>query len=245
MSVVCIAINPSPKPTIAHTPISLASRLTSHRNPNEIPLPPSPLRVFPNLTSIESRPVSSPITNAPPKDPVPGSSTISPKTPYPPMTPMTHPLPPKPIAAPTRPGPRGVKRESPDVDIHKKRRRKFRWPTVDPLRTVALKGEGDLSVKKIAFNSDGTQFAICCKYLNGLVDMALCTDALCWIWQGSDRTVRIWSNQNYAELARLTHNAPVVSVLWLTGDTGVITLSDDGVVSKWIKTVSIVGISPC
>ncbi|KAF9501141.1 hypothetical protein BDN71DRAFT_1439399 [Pleurotus eryngii] len=209
------AINPSPKPTLAHTPISLASRLTSHRNPNEIPLPPSPLRAFPNLTSIESRPVPSPITNGPPKDPIPGSSTVSPKTPYLPMTlPMTHPLPPKPIAAPTRPGPRGVKRESPEEDIHKKRRRKFRWPTVDPLRTVALKGEGDLSVKKIAFNSDGTHFAICC----------------------SDRTVRIWSNQNYAELARLTHNAPVVSVLWLTGDTGVITLSDDGVVSKWIKT---------
>lgn len=209
------AINPSPKPTSAHTPISLASRLTSHRNPNEIPLPPSPLRAFSNLTSIESRPMPSLTTNGPPKDPVPGSSTVSPKTPYPLMTlPMTHPLPPKPIAAPTRPGPRGVKRESPDVDVHKKRRRKFRWPTVDPLRTVALKGEGDLSVKKIAFNSDGTQFAICC----------------------SDRTVRIWSNQNYAELARLTHNAPVVSVLWLTGDTGVITLSDDGVVSKWIKT---------
>ena len=55
---------------------------------------------------------------------------------------------------------------------------------------------------------------------------------------GCDYTVRIWSNQSHSEMARLTHNASVVSVLWLTGDTGVVTLSEDGVVSKWIKTVS-------
>ncbi len=54
---------------------------------------------------------------------------------------------------------------------------------------------------------------------------------------GADRTIRIWNNRNRAEIARLFHNAPVVAVAWMDGDAGVVSLGDDGIVSKWTKSV--------
>lgn len=39
-------------------------------------------------------------------------------------------------------------------------------------------------------------------------------------------------------MARLSHNAPVVTVEWMEGDLGVVSLGEDGIVSKWTRTVS-------
>lgn len=55
---------------------------------------------------------------------------------------------------------------------------------------------------------------------------------------GADRTIRIWNNQNRAEIARLSHNAPVLAVAWMDADAGVVSLGDDGIVSKWARSVS-------
>jgi len=57
--------------------------------------------------------------------------------------------------------------------------------------------------------------------------------------KGSDRTIRIWNNQKRREIARLSHNAAVVSVAWMDGDAGIVSLADDGMVSKWTRTVSL------
>lgn len=61
----------------------------------------------------------------------------------------------------------------------------------------------------------------------------------CCVDLGADRTIRIWNNRNRAEIARLSHNAPVVAVAWMEGDTGVVSLGDDGIVSKWTRTVCV------
>ncbi|KAK0458491.1 WD40-repeat-containing domain protein [Desarmillaria tabescens] len=53
-----------------------------------------------------------------------------------------------------------------------------------------------------------------------------------------NRTTRIWNAQMRAELAQLSHGASVVSVVWMEGSSGIITLQEDGVVSKWIRTGS-------
>ena len=55
---------------------------------------------------------------------------------------------------------------------------------------------------------------------------------------GVDKTIRIWDNQARAEMARLSHNARVTNVLWLENDAGVVSLGEDGMVSKWARTVS-------
>jgi WD40 repeat protein len=54
----------------------------------------------------------------------------------------------------------------------------------------------------------------------------------------SDRSIRIWNNRDRAEIAKLMHNCPVVSVLWMEGDSGIISLGEDGLVSKWTRNVS-------
>ncbi|TFK69660.1 hypothetical protein BDN72DRAFT_840149 [Pluteus cervinus] len=135
--------------------------------------------------------------------------------------PLNHPLPPKPIQAqgPATQVPRGTKRDRLSPDLYpepRRRRRAIKWPTVEPNYTVGLKGEGDLSIQKITFNSSGTHLALTC----------------------ADRTIRIWNNRNRAEIARLFHNAPVVAVAWMDGDAGVVSLGDDGIVSKWTKSGS-------
>lgn len=54
---------------------------------------------------------------------------------------------------------------------------------------------------------------------------------------GADKTIRIWANQTRIEVARLSHNERVVNVFWTEGDTGIISLGDDGMISKWTRTV--------
>lgn len=58
------------------------------------------------------------------------------------------------------------------------------------------------------------------------------------VLQGADKTIRIWNNRERTEIARLSHNSPVVTVSWMDGDTGVVSLGEDGIVSKWTRSVS-------
>ncbi|GLB35497.1 hypothetical protein LshimejAT787_0210620 [Lyophyllum shimeji] len=133
-------------------------------------------------------------------------------------TPMTHPLPPKPVQAAASSS-RGIKRErpkSPDStpESGKGKKRRFRWSTVDSNYSTRLHGEGQLGILSIAFSSDGTHFALSC----------------------ADRTIRIWNGWKRIEIARLAHNSLVVAVSWMDGDAGVVSLGEDGLVSKWTKS---------
>ncbi|KAF5379907.1 hypothetical protein D9757_007225 [Collybiopsis confluens] len=129
---------------------------------------------------------------------------------------FVHPLPPKP------PPVRGIKRERPPtppfsdytVDTMRRPKRAFRWPTLESNHSIFLRGEGDLSIVGISGNSDGSLLALNC----------------------ADRTIRIWDNQARAEMARLSHNARIANVLWLDNDAGVVSLGEDGIVSKWART---------
>ncbi|KAF9466230.1 hypothetical protein BDZ94DRAFT_1251452 [Collybia nuda] len=132
---------------------------------------------------------------------------------------FTHPLPRRPIATGGNSTPRGIKRErppSPDLsmDFLRQRKRSFRWPTVDSNYSVLLKGEGDLGIKTITFSSDGSHFALSC----------------------ADKTIRIWNNRDRVEIARLSHNSPITSLSWMYGDTGVVSLGEDGIISKWTRS---------
>ncbi|KAG6907454.1 hypothetical protein DXG01_008838 [Tephrocybe rancida] len=125
---------------------------------------------------------------------------------------LTHPLPPKPVLAS-----RSIKRErpkSPEPISRKRQKRIFRWPTVDSHYSTRLLGEGQLGIRNIAFCSDGSHFALSC----------------------NDRTIRIWNSRNRIEIARLSHNSPVVAVAWMDGDSGVVSLAEDGMVSKWTRS---------
>lgn len=82
--------------------------------------------------------------------------------------PLTHPLPPKPVAA-IHAGStyRGTKRDrpiSPEPDRKSRRRKRtYKWPTVDSNATISLQGEGNLGVRTIAFSADGSHFALSCE----------------------------------------------------------------------------------
>ncbi|KAG7453000.1 WD40 repeat-like protein [Guyanagaster necrorhizus] len=145
-------------------------------------------------------------------------------TPIPVQLPVNHPLPPKPVQSQNSGPSRGVKRErapSPkifDCERSKKPRQKFRWPTIECLHSVALKDKSDTAIKTIAISSDGMYAAVTC-----------------------NRTTRMWNVQTRAELAQLSHGASVVSVVWMEGDSGIITLQEDGVGSNqwhWTKIVN-------
>lgn len=62
---------------------------------------------------------------------------------------------------------RGMKRASPDSQAAlspRPSKRQHKWPTLDSLHSTRLQGDAaELGVRKIAFNSDGSQFAISCK----------------------------------------------------------------------------------
>ncbi|KAF8352224.1 WD40-repeat-containing domain protein [Amanita rubescens] len=127
------------------------------------------------------------------------------------------------------PGPRGVKRERPSTpktsdavttldgtsehEFPWQEGRQRKWPVLKNDYSAILDGEGDLAVQTIAFSSDGSHFALAC----------------------ADKTLRIWNNIKRAEIARLSHNSPIVNVTWLEGDIGVVTLGEDGIVGKWTR----------
>ncbi|KAL0947583.1 hypothetical protein HGRIS_013672 [Hohenbuehelia grisea] len=139
-----------------------------------------------------------------------------------PPPPKAHPLPPKPPPTTTPPPPprkntRGTKRaadDSVEVERARKKRRVFIWPTIESMFHSTLRGDEVISIKGISFSHDGTQFAVCC----------------------SDKTIRIWRSHGRIEIARLSHNTDIVSVVWMKSDKGIVSLTDDGVISKWVKT---------
>ncbi|KAJ3998659.1 hypothetical protein F5050DRAFT_1180509 [Lentinula boryana] len=129
-----------------------------------------------------------------------------------------HPLPQKPLVVAVS---RGVKRErapSPNanefLDSMQEHKRTFRWPTLQSNHSTLLRGEGDLTILGIAGTVDGTLLALNC----------------------ADKTIRIWNNNTRTEMARLSHNARVASVLWLDDDSGIISLGEDGMISRWNRT---------
>ncbi|KAK0185826.1 hypothetical protein F5146DRAFT_1068065 [Armillaria mellea] len=142
-------------------------------------------------------------------------------TPIPVQLPIHHPLPPKPAQSQGCGSVRGVKRErAPSPDLYdyersKKPRQRFKWPTIKCLYSIVLKGKSDIAVNAIAISPDSMYAAVTC-----------------------NRTTRIWNAQTRAELAQLSHGARVVSVVWIETGSGIITLQEDGVVSKWIRTGS-------
>ncbi|KAI5982983.1 hypothetical protein EDC04DRAFT_1762217 [Pisolithus marmoratus] len=95
-------------------------------------------------------------------------------------------------------------------------KRNYPWPVQDSLYSTRIKSEEDAGVQQIAFSSDGERFAVIC----------------------NDHTIRIWNTQHKVETARLAQNAPVQAIAWMTDDAGVISLGQDGVISKWTRTVS-------
>ncbi|CAL1703375.1 unnamed protein product [Somion occarium] len=152
----------------------------------------------------------------PPPPPRPGVNSQ-------PITP-THPLPPKPSAFPndhsraTWSPRQGVKRMAslePISPQDNKQNSMFSWPTIEGTHTSRVKGEEEIAITSIVFNSDGTLFALTC----------------------SDRTVRIWNNRTRLEIARLGHTMSVLAVAWLDHDSGVVTLGDNGIVSTWTRNV--------
>lgn len=60
---------------------------------------------------------------------------------------------------------RGVKRgASPILDpaILRPAKRVFKWPTIESTHRIRIKGDGDVSIKGIAFSSDGSHFVVNC-----------------------------------------------------------------------------------
>src|SRR5882672_6707285 len=117
--------------------------------------------------------------------------------------------------------PRGIKRPaSTEADTSSKvispmapSEQTFRWPISKPLHTAQIQGTGT-DVRSISFNSDGSQFAVCCKScLRCLIKSKLSDFA------GNDSSVRIWNNMSQLEVAKLAHVAPVISVAWMDGDS--------------------------
>ncbi|KAF9068344.1 hypothetical protein BDP27DRAFT_1327490 [Rhodocollybia butyracea] len=117
--------------------------------------------------------------------------------------------------------PRGIKRDVPSpppptdsVEPIRKYKRVFRWPTLESNHSILLRGGGpNCAITGISFSSDGALLALNC----------------------SDKTIRIFDNYARIEMARLSHNARVANVLWLDDDSGVLSLGEDGMISKWTR----------
>ncbi|KAK1233249.1 hypothetical protein PQX77_000481 [Marasmius sp. AFHP31] len=126
-----------------------------------------------------------------------------------------HPLPAKPTNSNC-----GTKRDLPssfdqNESRHvKKRKVTHPWPSLEANHTVSLAGDGPRGIQQIELSSDGSLIALIC----------------------SDRTIRIWSNDTRGEVARLGHNAPVMSLAWLDNDAGIVLLGGDGIIGKWVRT---------
>ncbi|KAG7086462.1 hypothetical protein E1B28_002414 [Marasmius oreades] len=129
-------------------------------------------------------------------------------------SPATHPLPPKPITSLNR----GIKREPINaldaIGRCRKKRKLYPWPTIEANFTASLAGDGPLSIKQIETSGDGKLIALIC----------------------ADQTIRIWNSDTRAEMARLGHNAPVISLAWMEGDAGIMIFGGDGIIGKWIRT---------
>ncbi|KAI0309478.1 WD40-repeat-containing domain protein [Amylostereum chailletii] len=177
----------------------------SHPLPPKPPIPPHLSRLAPLR---HASPLATPVRADPPRRPPPPPSPIS-----------THHTEDR-ASSPTPTG--GTKRkktptpepESP-VEYYgppAMRTAPSTWPTVHPIRSTPMKG-GTTDIRGIAFNSNGSFFAVYCR----------------------DSTIHIWDNVTHSEVARLTHSAPVVTVVWMDEDVGVISLCENGTVIKWTR----------
>lgn len=81
--------------------------------------------------------------------------------------------------------------------------------------TVQIKSDEDPGINYVSFSSDGERLAVIC----------------------NDRTIRIWNMTSKVETAQLGQNAPIMAVAWMSDDMGVVSLGQDGVISKWTRTV--------
>lgn len=114
-------------------------------------------------------------------------------------------------------------------------RRTIQWPTIESVHRTCIEGEGAVAIKEVVFSTDGSQFLVNCECCS---TTTYCSSILA-IWLGDDKTVRIWNNQTRTEIAQLAYNSPVISAQWMTDDDGIISLCEDGLVSKWSCTVSL------
>ncbi|KAH8824699.1 hypothetical protein DL96DRAFT_1614769 [Flagelloscypha sp. PMI_526] len=99
----------------------------------------------------------------------------------------------------------------------KKRKVPMKWPVNAGMYSTKLQphkpGLGNPSVRKVVYNEDGSQIALCC----------------------SDKTVRIWHNRSKVETARLSHNSDLLDIAWLHGGSGLLLLDENGTVSRWTQ----------
>lgn len=100
-----------------------------------------------------------------------------------------------------------------EFESSRPRKRNHPWPVQESFYSTRIKSEEDAGVQQIAFSSDGERFAVIC----------------------SDRTIRIWNTEHKVETARLAQTAPVQAIAWMTDDAGVVSLGQDGVISKWTR----------
>jgi WD40 repeat protein len=130
---------------------------------------------------------------------------------------------------------RAMSMTSSDVGSTRPRKRAHPWPIQESMYSTRIKSDGDAGVKEIVFSSDGERMAVVCSFLPFLFLLLLGANLLN---VGHDRTIRIWSAPNRIETARLAQNSAIASVAWMADDNAIITLGQDGVVSKWTRNVS-------
>ncbi|KAG6332308.1 hypothetical protein ID866_6780 [Astraeus odoratus] len=100
-----------------------------------------------------------------------------------------------------------------ELESTRPRKRSYPWPVYEPLYSTRIRSDDDVAIRQIAFSSDAERFAVIC----------------------NDRTIRIWNTLHRTEIARLAQNAPVLAVAWMTDDVGVVSLGQDGLISKWTR----------
>ncbi|KAJ8589862.1 WD40 repeat-like protein [Rhizopogon salebrosus TDB-379] len=99
------------------------------------------------------------------------------------------------------------------LDVENMWKRPHPWPIYKSVYSRRIKSDGDAGVKEIVFSADGERMAVVCH----------------------DRTIRIWSVLKRVETACLKQNSAISSVAWRVDGNAVITLGQDGVVSKWTQ----------
>lgn len=100
-----------------------------------------------------------------------------------------------------------------EAESSRPRKRNYPWPLQEHVYSAQIKSDEDAGIQQITFSSDGDRFAVIC----------------------ADRSIRIWNAPHRVETARLAQNAPVLAVAWMIDDVGVVSLGQDGLISKWTR----------
>jgi WD40 repeat protein len=123
-----------------------------------------------------------------------------------------------------------------DAESTRPRKRTHPWPTQESMYSTRIKSDSDAGVREIVFSSDGERMAVVC---SSLLFPSIPLLGANFSNIGHDRTIRIWSVSNRVETARLAQNSPISSVAWMPDDNGIITLGQDGMISKWTRNASV------